>query len=143
MSLNDSCKHSESRLSIFEKASRTLLPTSELWNTQWLHWGTEGLLLLRVSVEIPGISSEQIGMVWLCLKFSICLLLCFICFVGRNLLTNFISSYIFCLSFQLYFQSRLFIKHTVVCWQNSLLHFKCSIYHLVSAGCFIYFLAKT
>lgn len=36
VSLNDSYKH-WSRLSIFEKASRTILTTSELWNTQWLH----------------------------------------------------------------------------------------------------------
>lgn len=43
MPLNDSYKHSESRLSIFEKASRTLLPTWELWNIQWLHCCTEGL----------------------------------------------------------------------------------------------------
>lgn len=98
---------------------------------------------LRVWVEIPGISSKYTGVVWICLKFNICLLLCLMCFVGRNLLTNFTSSYIFYLSFQLYFQSNLFIKHTVVCWQNSLLHFKCSTYYLVSAGCFIYFLENT
>lgn len=95
---------------------------------------------LRVWVEIPGISSEHTGRVQLCLKFNICLLLCFICFTGINLLRNFISSSIFYLTFQLSFQSSLFIKHTAVCWQNSLLHFKCSTYHLVSAGCFIYFL---
>lgn len=50
---------------------------------------------LRVWVEIPGISSEHTAMVQSYLTFNICLLLCFICFMGRNLLRNFIKSYIF------------------------------------------------
>lgn len=70
---------------------------------------------LRVWAEIPGISNKHTGMVQLCLKLNICLLPCFVCFTGRNLLRNFISSSIFYLSFQLYFQSSLFIKHTAVC----------------------------
>lgn len=64
---------------------------------------------LRVWVEIPGISSEHTGMVQLYL--NVCLLLCFICFMGRNLLRNFLSSYIFVCVFNC-ISSPVFLSNT-------------------------------